>query len=206
MRRLIPFAELVARVERLAAGAPLAAEPTPEARPRDSRCALDQTERTPAESERRHARSAAPPRAPQARGAAGAPRSILGAMIGLCQARPSLAAPLRAAAARVEGQTLVLEVPADFVTFAKLHSDEYRDLARKAAGKPLALTIEAGSASRRGRGELRHPAKARPGGRSCARRPSVSRPYRRRSISSRAVSSTSGRRSLPGRIRESLRW
>jgi hypothetical protein len=66
-------------------------------------------------------------------------------MIGLCQARPSLAAPLRAAAARVEGQTLVLEVPQDFVTFAKLHSDEYRDLARKAAGKPLALTIEAGS-------------------------------------------------------------
>jgi hypothetical protein len=66
-------------------------------------------------------------------------------MLGLCQSRPSLAAPLRAAAARVEGQTLVLEVLPDFVTFAKLHSDEYRDLARKAAGKPLAVTIEAGS-------------------------------------------------------------
>ena len=64
-------------------------------------------------------------------------------MSGLCHKRPSLAAPLRAATARVEGQTLVLEVPPDFVSFAKLHSDEYRDLARRAAGRALALTIQA---------------------------------------------------------------
>jgi len=86
---------------------------------------------------------AAEPAAPPAQAEIG---SVLDAMIGLCQTRPSLAAPLRAAAAHVEGQTLVLEVPADFVTFAKLHSDEYRDLARKAAGKPLAVTIQVGSA------------------------------------------------------------
>jgi hypothetical protein len=67
-------------------------------------------------------------------------------MTGLCQGRPSLAAPLRAAAARLEGQTLVIEVAADFVAFATMHADEYRELAKKASGKTLKLQIVASGA------------------------------------------------------------
>ena len=67
-------------------------------------------------------------------------------MIGLCQGRPSLAAPLRSAAARLEGDTLVLEMPPDFMAFGTMHADEYRDLAKKAAGKGLHVTLSAGSA------------------------------------------------------------
>jgi hypothetical protein len=68
-------------------------------------------------------------------------------MIGLCQGRPSLAAPLRAAAARLEGDRLLLELPPDFVAFGRMHADEYRDLARRAAGRSLRLEIGAGSAT-----------------------------------------------------------
>ena len=71
-------------------------------------------------------------------------RGILASLIALCQARPSLAAPLRAAAARVEGDTLLLEVPPDFVPFATMHGDEYRERARKAAGRPLVVRVVAG--------------------------------------------------------------
>jgi hypothetical protein len=65
-------------------------------------------------------------------------------MIGHCQGRPSLAAPLRSAAVRIEGDTLVIEVPADFVAFGTMHADEYRDLAKKASGKSLHVRISAG--------------------------------------------------------------
>ena len=68
-------------------------------------------------------------------------------MIGLCHGRPSLAAPLRAATARLEGDTLVLEVPPDFVAFGTMHADEYRDLARKAAGRNLHLKVAAAGAA-----------------------------------------------------------
>jgi hypothetical protein len=57
-------------------------------------------------------------------------------MIGLCQGRPSLAAPLRSATARLEGDTLLVEVPPDFVAFATMHADEYRDLAKRPRGRP----------------------------------------------------------------------
>ncbi len=167
MRRLIPFAELVARVERLASGAPLSDQPAPPAasvRPRASGPRSDRptVERPvarpgpatlvaapPPAAERAAATpapspEATPPADPEPT-AANAAASIVEGMLGLCPSRPSLAAPLRAATARVEGQTLVLAVPPDFVTFARLHSDEYRDLARKAAGRPLAITVEVGT-------------------------------------------------------------
>jgi hypothetical protein len=67
-------------------------------------------------------------------------------MIGLCQGRPSLAAPLRSATAQLEGDTLAIEVPADFVAFGTMHADEYRDLAKKAAGRRLQVRISAGGA------------------------------------------------------------
>jgi DNA polymerase-3 subunit gamma/tau len=152
MRRLLPFAELVARVERLAGGAP----------------ALPSS----ASADRRPARAAAPSPPPVARPPAAAPPppadqgeedgdpapaapaapagpsgSLLAAMIDLCQARPSLAQPLRGARATLDGSTLSLEVPADFAVFASLHADEYRSLARKAAGRALEVRFEEGTAA-----------------------------------------------------------
>jgi len=67
-------------------------------------------------------------------------------MIGLCQARPSLGAPLRSATARLDGQTLVIDLPPDFVAFGQAHADEYQGLAKRAAGKNLHLEISAGAA------------------------------------------------------------
>ena len=77
----------------------------------------------------------------------GSAESLVVAMIGLCQGRPSLAAPLRSAAARLEGDTLTIEVPADFLAFATMHADELRDLARRVAGRSLHLKVAAGGAA-----------------------------------------------------------
>jgi DNA polymerase-3 subunit gamma/tau len=111
MRRLLPFAELVARVERLAGGAP--APPSS------------------ASADRRPARPAAPSPPPVARPPAAAP--------------PPPAA--QGARATLDGSTLSLEVPADFAVFASLHADEYRSLARKAAGRALEVRFEEGTAA-----------------------------------------------------------
>ena len=64
-------------------------------------------------------------------------------MVAQAQARPSLAQPLRSARAREEAGVLVLEFPPDISAFADLHADEYRDLARKASGRPLKVKIAA---------------------------------------------------------------
>jgi hypothetical protein len=48
----------------------------------------------------------------------------------------------------------VVEMAADFVPFAAMHADEYRDLARRAAGRPLAFQPVAGAAP----GDEREPA------------------------------------------------
>ena len=66
-------------------------------------------------------------------------------MVALC--RPFLTAPLKVAVARQEGETLVLEMPPDFLSLARAHADDYRALARQAAGRPLALRIEASAAA-----------------------------------------------------------
>ena len=68
-------------------------------------------------------------------------------MVDLSAARPSLVQPLRGATARLEGDTLVLEVPPDFAGFAQMHLDEYRDLAKKAAGRPLKIQVGLGAAA-----------------------------------------------------------
>ena len=150
MRRLVPFAEVVARVERLAGGAPSAlpgprrsaaagatpTSPGPAAVPRP---ASPPAPVRPGPAER--PAPSEPPPTP-----AGPAAELLEAMLGLCQGRPSLAAPLRAARARKDGETLVVEVPPDFVTFAREHAVDYRSLARKAAGQTLGLRIEAGAA------------------------------------------------------------
>ena len=63
--------------------------------------------------------------------------------------RPGPRWPSRCAARRCaqEGDTLVLEVPPDFSAFADMHADEYRELARRAAGRPLKVRIGAGAAA-----------------------------------------------------------
>ncbi|HEX6736960.1 MAG TPA: DNA polymerase III subunit gamma/tau [Vicinamibacteria bacterium] len=150
LRQLVPFTELVDKVERLAGGKPLAAAPAPAAPSRapvaPARPAAAAPTPAPAPAPARvepappaPPAAAAPPPAPPAP-AEGAP-AILAAMA--AQARPSLAQSLRAAQAHEDGETLVIEVPADFAAFASMHLDDYRELARKAAGRPLKVRVEA---------------------------------------------------------------
>jgi hypothetical protein len=82
--------------------------------------------------------AAEPARAPSA--AASDAEVVLAGMLARC--RPTLAQPLRSARVRQEGDVLVLEVPADLATYAGLHADEYRDLAKEAAGRPLKVRVE----------------------------------------------------------------
>jgi DNA polymerase-3 subunit gamma/tau len=155
MRRLVPFAELVSRVERMIGASPVASLPS--ARPPAPRApALLEAPAAPARpttsrpTPRPPARGDEPPvDVPPAGTSAprGSAESLVAAMIDLCQSRPSLAAPLRSAAARLEGDTLAIEVPADFLAFATMHADELRDLARRAAGRSLHLKVAAGAAA-----------------------------------------------------------
>ena len=133
MRRLLPFAELVDRVERLAGGAPAPRAAAP------ARAVAPASAAAPA---RAPASAAASPPAGPADGAAG----ILAAMIGLAATRPSLAQPLRSAHVRLEGDTLMLDVAPDFSTFASMHAEDYRELAGKAAGRPLKVQVGAAPA------------------------------------------------------------
>ncbi len=153
MRRLVPFAELVARVERMMGGAP--ATPLPAARPSSVRAPAlleapaasaptTPARPTPPPPPARRAQPPADPPVPTGSSAGGTAPSLVAAMIGLCQGRPSLAAPLRSAVARLEGDTLAIEVPEDFLAFATMHADELRDIARRASGKSLHLKIAAG--------------------------------------------------------------
>ena len=142
MRRLAPFAELVAKVERLASGVTEApAAPAPSSAPAVSR--------PPAAAQDAPARRAAPAPAPATPATATAtdPASILAAMATLAQARPSLAQPLRTAQGREEGDTLVIEVAPDFAALAAMHVEEYRELARSASGRPWKVRIGAAAAT-----------------------------------------------------------
>jgi DNA polymerase-3 subunit gamma/tau len=168
LRRLMPFAEVVARVERLA-GAPAA--PTPRAAAPSSRPEPLPAVARPAVSPRPQASERANKPAPRADPAAaarpearavepapeaapsGSAEAILQAMIAACSGRPSLAAPLRSAQARLEQDALVLGVAADFAAFVKVHADEYKELARAAAGRPLAVEVDARPAARAERDE-----------------------------------------------------
>ena len=101
------------------------------------------------------------PRPPSSSSASGSAESLVAGMIGLCQGRPSLAAALRSAAARLEGGTLAIDVPEDFLAFATMHADELRDLARRAAGRSLLLTIAGGGAAPSAEPAVRQPAEDR---------------------------------------------
>ncbi|HVR71071.1 MAG TPA: DNA polymerase III subunit gamma/tau [Vicinamibacteria bacterium] len=128
LRRLMPFAELVDRVEKMAGGvapAPAIARATPPpataAAPSANAVpapALEPTLTAPAEN-------------------------LLGALAAQAQARPSLAQPLKGAQLREEGDALVLEVQPDFFRLAETHLDEYLDLVRKVSGRARKVRIVA---------------------------------------------------------------
>ena len=162
-RRLLPFTELVAKVERLAGGAPAA---LPAGRPAVRREAPAASRRAAATAPTRAAGKPAAPKAPASPPPVAPPRetspepapeaappadsadaagALVAKMLELCAARPSLAQPLRRAAPRLDGQTLVLSVAPDFAAFANMHLGEYRDLAKKAAGHAVTVEIEAGA-------------------------------------------------------------
>jgi DNA polymerase-3 subunit gamma/tau len=185
LRRLVPFAELVARVERLIGGAasatlpparpstvrapsllaapapaprPVAATPGPAATPLPAATPRP-TPGLPAEVDDDEPPDDAP--VSVASTASGTAPSLVTAMIGLCHGRPSLAAALRSSVARLEGDTLALEVPDDFLAFATMHADELRDLARRAAGRSLLLKVASGGAVAAAEAAVREPVEDR---------------------------------------------
>ncbi|HVQ28671.1 MAG TPA: hypothetical protein VMV21_03780, partial [Vicinamibacteria bacterium] len=173
MRRLLPFQDLVDRVERMAAGVPAAPAPSPGreavrvAVPAPAPMSAPRAvAATPAPASSAPATSAAasppsPPPPPVAAAAAVVPPalavsaspapasgdSVLAAMVLAAQSRPSLLQPLRGATARLEADTLVLEVAPDWNAFAAMHQDEYRELASKAAGRSVKLRLAAAAAA-----------------------------------------------------------
>jgi hypothetical protein len=162
MRRLLPFTELVAKVERLAGGAPAlpasrsaarvevparaASRPTPAGRPPAAAPSAPATRSAPSRLDD-PARSEPPAPAVEATAPTDPAGALLVKIRGLCETRPTLAQPLRGAEARLEGKTLTLTVSPAFVTMASTHTDEYRDLARKATGRTLTVEFEAGAAT-----------------------------------------------------------
>lgn len=145
MRRLMPFAELVARVEALAGGLP-PAEPAAGGRARAAappRAAAPTAPRAEPRPARREPEPEPEP-APPAPASAGDLRSRL---LAAGQGRPSLLQPLRAGLLSLEGGTLRLEVPPDFEAFARLHADDYAGLARQALGRAVKVEVLAGGAA-----------------------------------------------------------
>jgi DNA polymerase III gamma/tau subunit len=148
MRRLLPFQELVDKVERLAGGLPaLPPAPPPPSSPRAA-APLPVSVPAPREAAAPLPAREVPRIAPAPRpDGAGSADGVLAAMVQAAQSRPSLLQPLRVATARLDGDTLVLEVAADWTAFAEMHQDEYRELASKAAGRTVKLRLGAGANS-----------------------------------------------------------
>jgi DNA polymerase III gamma/tau subunit len=150
LQKLMPFTELVDRVERLAGGAPVAPR-APVAREPQPSVPTRAATPPPAPAGPRAVPAAAPERAAPAVAAPPtstpaapptSPQEIVAAMLALAQTRPSIAQPLRTATARDDQGVLVIEVGADFGAMAILNQDEYRQLAQKASGRPTKVRIE----------------------------------------------------------------
>jgi DNA polymerase-3 subunit gamma/tau len=130
MPRLLPFAELVGRVERLASGRPVSPAPSPAPMPKQATRSAEA--KTPV---------GAPDPPPTVKKSLEG--DIVSAMETLAQSRPTLAQALRGASAQEKDGTLVLEVRADFLALAVLHADDYRELARQALGRSVKIEIVA---------------------------------------------------------------
>ena len=144
MRRLLPFQELVDRVERLALGGPALAAPA--AASVSARGVVAPPPSVPAPRAEKVAPMSPPPPPPPP-AATHSADAVLAAMVQAAQSRPSLLQPLRGATARLEGDTLTLEVTADWSAFALMHQDEYCALATKAAGRTVKLRLGAGASA-----------------------------------------------------------
>jgi DNA polymerase-3 subunit gamma/tau len=140
LRRLVPFAELVARVESMAAGGALSpARPSGSTASPSPRSAPSPPRPMPSAP----SRSVAPPPAAEAGAAPSSGDDLASALMAGAQARPSLVQPLRSAQVRLDGDTLVLEVASDFATFVEMHEEEYRELAAKAVGRKVKVRVAA---------------------------------------------------------------
>ena len=208
MRRLVPFVEVVARVERFLGGVPgRGARPPPRrarCRSRAGRLPRPSPRAAPAgggaarRRRRPSAEAAAEPPSTPAAAPAGSAEGVLAAMLGQCQTRPSLAAPLRAAT-RPTGRRHA-GAPASS-GFPDVRARAHRGLPRLRPQARPAMRSRCGS--RPGRRALPAAADAalagdRQAASSCARKRKRSRPCRRRSTSSTGAWSTC-RETLPGR-------
>jgi len=135
LRRLAPFGELVARVERMISGAggpPTAARP---ASPRGLAAPAPLPVLTPAPAPT-PAPTPAPVPAPPDAG------ELVARMA--AAARPSFAPALRAASGRFDEGALVLELPAAYREFSRSHLDEFTALANQVSGRKLSLRVAEG--------------------------------------------------------------
>lgn len=154
LRRLMPFVELVARVERLAAGVGpeqiSTRAPGPVARRARDTAPAGPSPETPAQAAATHT----PVQTAPSPGSAGPPDSpdspdgqhLLARMLEQATGRPSLTQPVRRAAARLDGAILTLSVIPHFLAMAASHCKEYEELARTAAGRKIKVVVEAGQA------------------------------------------------------------
>jgi DNA polymerase III gamma/tau subunit len=143
LRRLLPFAELVARVEAMTGGG--SAPP----RPASGAAAPSPRSASPLAKPAAPTRPVAvpPPPAASPGPAPAAADDLASALMAGAQTRPSLVQPLRGAQVRLEGDTLVLEVAPDFSTFVEMHEEEYRELAAKATGRKVKVRVVARAAA-----------------------------------------------------------
>jgi DNA polymerase-3 subunit gamma/tau len=173
LRRLVPFAQLVSRVERLTAGQPAlpssprrvpaipASTPTskpapgqqaplpPAGSPEPPPSALRSEpppEPKPASRSASVSPSGSSPRPEGPIAAAGAAAELLRGILEQIKGRPTLAQPLRGATPRLEGGTLILSVAPDFMVLAEAHADEYREIAATLVGRPQAVRFVSGAA------------------------------------------------------------
>ncbi len=161
LRRLLPLAELLARAERLLGGAPAAppapapralpAPPVPALAPRPvaaPAAARPAPAPTPTTVPARHETPtpAPPPAEGPALAADASADELLAALQAAAATRPSLLTPVRAATARREGGTLVLEPEADYAAFVSSHAGDYEELLKR-AGARVKLKVEARSAA-----------------------------------------------------------
>jgi DNA polymerase III subunit gamma/tau len=147
LRRLMPFSELVQRVAALGGGVALPASPAVPAERRLPAPAPAGPAAAPARRAPAVAAVTPQPSEPAAEKPAAMPEGVLGRMIELAAGRPSLAQPLRTAQATLQGDTLTLALPADFLAFAEMHTEEYGALAKQATGKKLKIVLVAAEAA-----------------------------------------------------------
>jgi hypothetical protein len=140
LRRLVPFAELVARVMGTVGALP-AAVPAP-------RPAAAAPARAYAAAPSAPARASAAPAAAPAAPPASAPASgtvgnddVLVALQAATASRPSLAMPLRRARAESAGDVCTLFLDPAFVQMAQMHTAEYETMASEAMGRKIKLRI-----------------------------------------------------------------